>query len=337
MKVRAAILESLNSPLIVKEIELTSLRFGQVLVRILVSGICGSQLQEIRGNKGNEKFLPHLMGHEGAGIVQEVGAGVTSVKPGDKVVLHWRPGLGMESEFPSYSMNGKSFTSGKVNTLCELSIVSENRVTKVPNETNSEFAALLGCSLSTSLALMENESNLKFGESVVVIGCGGLGLSLIAAARLRGAGEIIAIEQVESKRNLALTHGATVFHSSLNDLLGKFDLVIDTTGNPEIIKHAFGILSGVGRMLLVGQPNPGQSLSLPNAVQLFNGSGQIIRATQGGGMVPQSDIPRYIKLFELGLISIDSLITHRFNLDEVNLAFDTLKSGTAGRIIIRIG
>ena len=90
-------------------------------------------------------------------------------------------------------------------------------------------------------------------------------------------------------------------------------------------------------MLLVGQPTPGQSLSLPNAIQLFNGSGQAIRATQGGGMVPQNDIPRYIKLFGLGLISIDSLITHRFDLDEINLAFDTLKSGIAGRIIIKIG
>jgi S-(hydroxymethyl)glutathione dehydrogenase/alcohol dehydrogenase len=334
---KAAVLEEINRPLVLKSVETTSLRVGQVLVKVLVSGICGSQLHEINGNKGNSKFLPHLIGHEGCGIVQEVGAGVTSVKPGDKVVMHWRPGLGIESEFPAYRLDGKSFNSGKVNTLCELSIVSENRVTKVPNETNSEFAALLGCSLSTSLALMENESNLKFGESVVVIGCGGLGLSLIAAAKLRGAGDIIAIEQVESKRNLAITHGATAFYSSVLDLLAKFDLVIDTTGNSEIFEHAFGILSGSGRILLVGQPTPGQSLSLPNAIQLFNGGGQSIRATQGGGMVPQRDIPRYIRLFELGLISIDSLITHRFDLDEVNLAFDTLKSGTAGRIIVRIG
>jgi S-(hydroxymethyl)glutathione dehydrogenase/alcohol dehydrogenase len=334
---KAAVLEEINHSLALKDVETTSLRVGQVLVKVIVSGICGSQLHEINGNKGNSKFLPHLMGHEGCGIVQEVGAGVTSVKPGDKVVMHWRPGLGIESEFPTYSLNGRSFTSGKVNTLCELAIVSENRVTRVPAETNSEFAALLGCSLSTSLALIENESNLKFGESVVVIGCGGLGLSLIAAAKLRGAGEIIAIEQVESKRNLAITHGATDFHTSVIDLVGTFDLVVDTTGNSENIRHAFGILSGVGRMLLVGQPNPGQSISLPNAIQLFNGFGQSIRATQGGGMIPQRDIPRYLKLFELGLISIDSLITHRFNLNQVNLAFDTLKSGIAGRIIIRIG
>ena len=334
---KAAILEKINHPLVVRDIETTALKIGQVLVKVLASGICGSQLHELNGNKGNSKFLPHLIGHEGCGIVQEIGSGVTSVKPGDKVVMHWRPGLGIDSEFPNYLLDGKEFSSGKVNTLCELSIASENRLTKVPYDTEAEFAALLGCSLSTSFALMENESNLRFGETVVIIGCGGLGLSLILAARLRGAGEIIAIDQVEQKRALAFQHGATVFKSSIVELESRADLVIDTTGSPEIIESVFGALSGVGRLLLVGQPAPGESLSLPNAIQLFNGNGQTVRATQGGGMIPQSDILRYVKMFELGLISCQSLITHRYALKDINLAFDTLKSGLAGRIMIRIG
>ena len=333
---KAAVLEAINQPLVLRDVGTTALRVGQVLVKVLVSGICGSQLHEINGNKGNSKFLPHLMGHEGCGIVQEIGPGVSNVQPGDKVVMHWRPGQGIDSEFPKYSLNGNQFTSGKVNTLCELSIVSENRVTKIPKRTDPEFAALLGCSMSTSLAVMENESSLKFGESVLVTGCGGVGLNLISAARLRGAGEIIAIDRVEEKEVLALEHGATRFHSTFLQFLEKVDLIIDTTGSPDIIESAFGALSGTGRLILVGQPAPGQSLRLPNAIQLFNGNGQAIRATQGGGMIPQNDIPRYVKLFELGQLTTRHLITHRFNLDDVNLAFDTLKTGQAGRIIINI-
>ena len=202
IKIKAAILEKLNSPLAIRELDLTELSVGQVLVKVIVSGICGSQLHEINGNKGNGKFLPHLMGHEGCGLVEEIGPGVSKVKPGDKVVMHWRPGLGIEADFPKYNLDGKIFSSGKVNTLTEKAIVSENRLTVVPPDTNSEFAALLGCSLTTALGVIDNESNLRFGEKVAVIGCGGVGLNVLTAARLRGAGEIHAVDMSTSKNEL---------------------------------------------------------------------------------------------------------------------------------------
>jgi len=334
---KAALLEKINHPIVLKDVKTTPLKVGQVLVKVLVSGLCGSQLHELNGNKGNSKFLPHMLGHEGCGIVHEVGYGVTNVKPGDKVVMHWRPGLGIDSEFPIYCVNGKEFSSGKVNTLSEFSIVSENRLTRIPFETDNEFAALLGCSLSTSLSLIEKESQLLFGETVLIIGCGGLGMSLISAARARGAGEIIVIDRAEEKRKMAVSQGANEFFSSMTKFSKKIDLIIDTTGNTEILDNAFSALSGVGRLILVGQPKPSAVLTLTNAIQLFNGSGQVIRASQGGGMVPQIDIPRYVKMFGLGLISCRNLVTHRYNLNEVNSAFDLLKSGFAGRIIIEIG
>ena len=318
----------------VREVDLTELKIGQVLVKVIVSGICGSQIHEINGNKGNGKFLPHLMGHEGCGLVEEIGPGVTRVKPGDKVVMHWRPGLGIESDFPKYNLNGKDFSSGKVNTLTEKAIVSENRLTTVPTDTNPEFASLLGCSLSTALGLIDNESNLRFGERVAIVGCGGVGLNVITAARLRGAGEIYAVDISRMKNKMCLEHGATYFHTNVVELPSEIDLAIDTTGVPEIISEIFLKLSNKGRILLLGQPTPGQSLVLPEAIRLFNGTGLSIRASQGGSTIPQEDIPRYLELLKLGLISIDKLITHRFNLTDVNLAFETLKSGTAGRIII---
>jgi len=334
--VKAAVLVELNKPLLLTDVDLTELSTGQVLVRVIVSGICGSQLHDINGNKGNGKFLPHLIGHEGCGIVEDIGPGVMTVKPGDKVVMHWRPSLGIDSDFPQYILNGKKFSSGKVNTLTEQAIVSENKLTVIPLDTNPEFAALLGCSLTTALGIIDNESNLKFGETVAVVGCGGVGLIVVAAARLRGAGEIHSVDNSPVKKDLSFNHGANFFHESVAQLPGNIDLLIDTTGDVEIISESFKKLSNKGRILLIGQPSPDQNLIIPNAIKLFNGSGLLIKASQGGGTIPHEDIPRYLKLLSLGYISIEKLVTHRYTLSEVNEAFKTLKSGNSGRIMIGI-
>ena len=333
---RAAVLVELNKPLLLTDVDLTELSTGQVLVRVLVSGICGSQLHDINGNKGNGKFLPHLIGHEGCGIVENIGPGVLTVKPGDKVVMHWRPGLGIDSNFPQYILDGKKFSSGKVNTLTEQAIVSENRLTVIPSDTNPEFAALLGCSLTTALGVIDNESYLKFGETVAVVGCGGVGLIVLAAARLRGAGEIYAIDNSPFKKDLSFNHGANFFHESVTQLPENIDLLIDTTGSVKIISDSFKKLSNKGRILMIGQPSPDQNLIIPNAIKLFSGSGLLIKATQGGGTIPHEDIPRYLKLLSLGYISIEKLVTNRYTLSEVNEAFNTLKSGNSGRIMIGI-
>lgn len=336
IKLRAALLETLNSPLVIRELGLTELDIGQVLVKVIVSGICGSQLHEINGNKGNRKFLPHLMGHEGCGLVEEIGPGVTKVKPGDKVVMHWRQGSGIESNFPKYILDGKSFSSGKVNTLTEKAIVSENRLTVVPQDVDPEFVALLGCSLTTALGVIDNESNLKFGERVAVLGCGGVGLNVLAAARLAGAGEIFAIDRAEAKAEICLKQGANFFLSDITEIPRKVDLIVDTTGNVDAISQVFAMLSERGRIILLGQPRPGQALVIPEVIEIFKGSGLSIKASQGGSSIPQEDIPRYLDLLRLGFISVENLITHRFDLTEVNEAFGLLKSGVAGRIMVKI-
>lgn len=333
---KAAVLVELNSNLKIADVELTPLKVGQVLVRVLVSGICGSQLHEIAGNKGNGNFLPHLMGHEGCGIVHEIGEGVTNVKVGDKVVMHWRKGSGIESPFPSYIFEDKVISSGKVTTLSEYSIVSENRLTRVPQDMPPELCAILGCALSTALGIIDNEVDLKFGESVAIIGCGGVGLNLIQAAAMKSACPIIAIDSNLTKKDLCLTAGANQFYNSVNDIKEKVDVVIDTTGIPSIIDAGISILSGTGRMILVGQPAPGKSVEIRNALSLFSGEGQSIKATQGGKTNPHEDIPRYVKLHKQGLLDVNKLITHTFTLDEINEAFDLLKTGNAGRIMIKI-
>jgi 2-desacetyl-2-hydroxyethyl bacteriochlorophyllide A dehydrogenase len=334
---KAVILEKLDSDLTVGDIELTPLQYGQVLVKNLVSGLCGAQLQEISGLKGNANFLPHLMGHEGCGIVQEVGVGVNTVKVGDKVVMHWRKGDGIEAPFPSYIYNGNKMSSGKVTTLSEYSIVSENRLTTVPDDTPEELCALLGCGLTTALGVITNEADVKFGESVLIIGSGGVGVNLIQGAKLASAYPIYAVDVIEEKRDLCLGIGATEFiNSTTTSIDRKFDVIIDTTGIPSVLSSAIELLSGKGRLILVGQPKPGQDVNIPNANKLFEGSGKVIRATQGGMTSPTDDIPRYINLHKSGLLDISKIITHRFDIDDINEAFKLLRSGKAGRIMVNI-
>ena len=335
---RAAILEKLNSPLTIREVELTPLKVGQVLVRILVSGLCGAQLHEIRGHKGNAKFLPHLMGHEGCGIVESIGSGVTTVSPGDKVVMHWRPSTGIEAPFPEYILNGKKISSGKVTTLSEYSIVSENRLTVVPPDTPDNFCALLGCGLTTALGIIDNEIDLKMGESVLVVGCGGVGLNLIQGAKLKSAYPIIAVDVSEDKRIKTLEVGASTFINPLKDDMTAIsvDVIIDTTGNSRVIGSMVHHLSKNGRIVLVGQPSPEEELTIPNGVTLFGGSGKSIKASQGGKTNPAEDIPRYVKMHDAGLLDVDKIVTHTFTLEQVNEAFDLLQTGTAGRIMVKM-
>ena len=334
---KAAVLEKLNYPLAIREVFPTELLPGQVYVKVLASGLCGAQLHEIRGHRGNEKFLPHLMGHEGCGIVKEVGPGVTTVKEGDKVVMHWRPGSGIESEFPKYHLGEKIISSGKCTTLSEFSIVSENRLTKVPHDTPTVLAAMLGCSLTSALGIIDNECNLKFGESVAIIGCGGVGLNLIQAAKMKSAYPVYGVDINDKMFDLTHQIGVDIFTCDLEFIPHKVDVILDTTGVPEVISKAFDKLAPSGRLIMVGQPAPGTDLNIFNPLSMFDGQGKSIRASQGGGTKPDEDIPRYIKLANREMLDFNTLHTDTFALDNINDAFDLLKTGNAGRIIIKIG
>jgi len=334
---KAAVLREINAPLSVEDVELTPLQPGQVLVKVFVSGLCGAQLHEISGHKGNAKFLPHLMGHEGCGIVDEIGVGVTTVKVGDKVVMHWRKSEGIEAPFPKYILDGKEISSGKVTTLSEYSIVSENRLTTVPHDASDFLCALLGCGMTTALGTINNDAKLRFGESILIVGCGGVGLNLIQGAVLASAHPIVAIDINETKANITKSVGATTFTTSIESIEQQsFDVIIDTTGNIDAIKSTIPLLADAGRYILVGQPKPGESIQIPDGVSLWSQSGKSILVSQGGCTKPQEDIPRYVKMHKAGILNIDSIITHVFELDDVNKAFDVLKAGEAGRIMVKM-
>ncbi|HYA42321.1 MAG TPA: alcohol dehydrogenase catalytic domain-containing protein [Syntrophobacteraceae bacterium] len=342
---KAAVLEQINAPLCIADVEPGELSFGQVLVKVLVSGICGAQLQEIAGEKGNARYVPHLLGHEGCGVVEETGSGVTRVKKGDKVVMHWRKGDGVEADFPTYTFKGKTIRGGKVTTFSEYAIASENRVTPVPQEISNDFCALLGCGLSTALGAVANEAQVRPGESVMVVGLGGLGACVMKAARFAQARPIVGIDVFDSKKErVEALHGDLFVNAakeSIPEALQRgvgartMDVIIDTSGNARSIADTLPLLGEGGRYILAGHIKPGESVEIKMADHLFGSAeGKTIKATQGGRFSPRRDIPRYVELFQAGSLDIDNLITHRTTLDHVNDAVAMMRGGGANRIII---
>lgn len=342
-KMRAAILVESHKPLVVDEIDLPdNLAFGQVLVKIHYSGICGAQINEIEAAKGPDKFLPHLLGHEASATVLEIGPGVKTVKPGDTVVMHWRPSDGIQAETASYQWNGRKVNSGWVTTFSEYSVVSENRLTVIPRDFDLKLATLFGCAVTTAMGVVNNDAHLKVGQSVVVFGVGGVGLNIVQAADMVSAYPIIGIDIIEQKLGMAKRFGANhVFNSqNVTDLAGEIrkivgpagaEVVIETTGNPRVIELAYDLTHPDGKTILVGVPKKGDNVSIYTLPIHFN---KILKGSHGGSAIPHIDIPRYIRLVEAGKLKLDGLITHEFKLDNINEAIKLMKSGRAGRILI---
>jgi len=329
---RAAVLERLNKPLIVKELAILELSFGQVLVKIHASGICGAQMGEVCGANGVDKYLPHLLGHEGGGEVLEVGPGVSTVKPGDHVVLHWRKGTGMEANPPVYiDADGNSVGAGWVTTFSEAAVISENRLTVIDDDVPFDIAALMGCAVTTGLGLINNDAQLKIGQSIAVAGCGGIGLNVIQGARIVGATPIIAIDIHDSKLEMAKKFGAIYTYNSSGWSFGDVDVFVDCTGNPDVIAFGYSIAK---KTILVGQPKKGECLTIPNVRSCY--CGKTIMDSQGGQTNPSVDIPNYLKLYKSGRLNLIDLITHRFKLEDINAAMSMAFSGKAVRCVLEM-
>ena len=341
---KAAILVEQNQPLLIDEVELPKkLDFGQVLVQLHYSGICGSQLGEIAGIKGADPYLPHLLGHEGSGIVIETGPNVTHVKVGDHVVLHWRPGIGIESQPPKYKWKGNILNAGYVTTMNEYAVVSENRITPIPFNTDKKVASLFGCAVTTGFGVIENNAQLKIGESIVVFGSGGIGLNVVQAAALVSAYPIIAIDRYDNRLELSSELGATHIINSHNknvkekiiEIVGQdnLDVFIDNTGQPDIITMGYQITKREGRIILVGVPHSGSNISIHSLPLHF---GKYLSGSHGGETTPELDIPRYYKLYNSGKIALHKLITEIYSLEEINEALSAMISGkTRGRCLVK--
>lgn len=342
---KAAVLVEHCAPIVVTDIDLPEkFSFGQVLVKVRYSAVCGAQVNEIDGVKGPDKFLPHLLGHEGSGVVEEIGEGVKTVAKGDHVVMHWRPGGGLQSETPVYRWRNERVNAGWVTTFNEYAVVSENRLTAIPTDFDLKLATLFGCAVTTAFGVINNDAQVKVGQSVVIFGMGGVGLAVARAAEMTSAYPIIGVDQHNSKMTLAQKLGVTHFFDSnatpdlrteIYRIIGEdgADVVIDTTGSARVIELAYELTHPAGRTVLVGVPREGDNVSIYTLPLHFN---KILVGSHGGGTEPHVDIPRYIRLVQAGRLKLDGLITHEFGLEGINEAIEVMRSGEAGRCLIVI-
>ena len=294
---KSAILVKNKKPLVVANIDLPQeLNFGQVLVKVFYSGICGAQINEIDAVKGPDKFLPHLLGHEGSGVVERVGKGVTTVKEGDRVVLHWRPSSGIQSTTAKYMWNGKKVNAGWVTTFNEKAVVSENRLTVIPKNFDLRTAALFGCAITSGFGAVNNDANVKIGQSVLIFGIGGMGLSIAYASSLVSAFPIIGIDIHKSKMKMGKKFGLTHYidgnkkdlKTKLHQILGKKgpEIIFETTGNARLMEKAYDLTPYDGKTIFVGVPNDKIKInSLPLAFD------KVLKASHGGASYPDKDIP----------------------------------------------
>ncbi len=338
----AAVLFELGQPLRLVSLAIPALRSGQVLVDVAYSGVCRSQLLEVRGKRGPDRFLPHTLGHEGSGMVLDVGAGVTKVKPGDRVVLSWIRGSGADVPSTVYQSAEGPINSGSISTFMRQTVTCENRVTPVPDAMPLREAALLGCAIPTGVGIVLNTAGVRPGSSVAVFGVGGIGLSAVLAANLMNATTIIAVDVFDHKLAQASQVGAThLINARQQDSLSTIleitggrgvDYAIEAAGRRETMETAFqAVRDNGGLCVLAGNLAGGEHISI-DPFDLIKG--KRIIGTWGGESQPDRDISLYANMYLAGRLKLDLLITHEYQLEDINLALDDLEQGKAGRALI---
>lgn len=375
MKTRAALLLETgrerpyaeSRPLIIEELDLAPPGPGEVLVRIAAAGLCHSDLSVIDGNR--TRPTPMALGHEAAGVVEEVGAGVTRFVPGDHVVLVFVPSCGV-CRFcargrpalcePGAAANGAGTLLGGdrrlsyrgapvhhhlgVSAFAEHAVVSEHSLVKIPAELDLGKAALFGCAVLTGVGAVVNTARVAPGSSVAVIGLGGVGLCALLGARLAGARQIIAVDLADDKLDFAVELGATARVNAgaesaaeiLRELSdGGVDYAFEMAGSVPALELAYRVTARGGVTVTSGLPHPERKLSIP-AVSLV-AEERMLRGSYIGACVPSIDLPNYLSLYQQGRLPVDRLLTHDLALEDVNQGFDRLAAGKAIRQVIHFG
>ncbi|GAA2417407.1 S-(hydroxymethyl)mycothiol dehydrogenase [Streptomyces coeruleofuscus] len=329
---------------------------GEALVRVQACGVCHTDLHYREGAIGDD--FPFLLGHEAAGVVEAVGEGVTDVVPGDFVILNWRAVCGrcracrrgqpwycFDTHNARQKMTLKDGTELApalgIGAFAEKTLVAAGQCTKVP-QVRPEAAGLLGCGLMAGLGAALNTAPVTRGQSVAVIGCGGVGDAAIAGARLAGAARIIAVDIDDRKLALAETFGATHTVNSrdtdpvtaIRELTGGHgaDVVIDAVGRPETYQQAFHARDLAGTVVLVGVPTPDMKLELP-LLDVF-GRGGALKSSWYGDCLPSRDFPLLVDLYRQGRLDLDAFVTETIALGEVEKAFEKMHSGEVLRSVV---
>ncbi len=335
MNFTAAVLTKNNSPLkIINKLKFTKLRKGQVLVRILHSAICRSQIMEIEGKRGKDKYLPHLLGHEGAGIVHGVGAGVKKVTKGDKIFLSWIKGKGLDSGGIKFKNQKKTINAGPITTFSNFSVISENRCFKIPKGFPLKKSVIFGCAVPTGAGIILNEIKPKKKDRICIIGLGGVGLSALIACKMLKLKNIIVVDidnkkikiakKVGFKKTILLKNNKNAITKILNFNKGRyFDYTIESSGKSKSIEFAFSLTKKFGgKCFFASHPNEKSKISI-KPFDLI--SGKKIFGSWGGGSDPQKIAKIMSKFFLKNKKILDLYFTKEYSLKNINKAIKDFK------------
>ncbi|MGW1342955.1 S-(hydroxymethyl)mycothiol dehydrogenase [Kribbella sp. NPDC002412] len=358
--VRGVVAAGKGQPVSIEEITIPDPGPGEAVVKVQACGVCHTDLHYREGGINDD--FPFLLGHEAAGIVESVGAGVTDVQPGDFVVLNWRAVCGNCRAclrgrpwycFSTYNAEQKmTLADGTelspalgIGAFAEKTLVAAGQCTKVDPAAKPEVAGLLGCGVMAGLGAALNTGNVGRGDSVAVIGCGGVGTAAVVGARLAGAAKVIAVDIDERKLAVAQELGATHTVNSkdldhdgvvtqVQELTGGFgaDVVIDAVGRPETWKQAFYARDLAGTVVLVGVPTPEMTLEMP--LLDFFGRGGSLKSSWYGDCLPTRDFPLLIDLHLQGRLPLDRFVSETIALDEVEAAFTKMHHGDVLRSVV---
>jgi S-(hydroxymethyl)glutathione dehydrogenase / alcohol dehydrogenase len=366
MRFRAAILHSVGQPLTVEQVEVSGLRPGDVLVRLRASGLCHTDLEVIEGALAYP--LPIVLGHEGAGVVEAVGPGVSLVAPGDHVVCSWNPNCGhcfycdrdqpiLCEPFTRHQPQGRLLDGGgrlsldggplhhysMVCSHAEYCVVPESGAIKVPAEIPFDRACLIGCGVMTGVGAVLRVARATIGESVAVVGCGAVGLNAIQGARLAGCEPIIAVDVTPERLAMAEAFGAqAVLNGRTDDVPSRVrsmtrgrgaDHVFEAAGITASLQTCFDAVRPGGNLVILGKTSVDSNVGLRWGSMM--GEKRIVRSSYGGAR-PRRDFPLLAQLYLDGKLMLDELITTRLALDGINAGFDLMRQGAAVRSVIEL-
>jgi alcohol dehydrogenase len=374
MKIRAAVLHEMglpapyaeSQPIKIETLELDPPGRGEVLVQIKAAGLCHSDLSVINGSR--PRVMPMALGHEAAGIVMEVGEGVTDLQPGDHVVCAFVPSCGhclpcQEGRPALCEPGAKTNTAGTllsgerrihftedeetihhhlgVSAFADHAVVARNSLIKVDPEVPFDKVAVFGCAVITGVGAVVNTAKIEMGSTVAVVGLGGVGLSALLGAKTAGASRIVAVDVNEVKLAQARELGATdTFNSKDPEVIslirqatgGGVDYAFETAGVVPAMNVAYGITKRGGTTVTTGLPHPDHHFSFPQVT--LTAEERTLKGSYVGSCVPARDIPRFIELYKQGRLPVDQLLTDRLSLDEINEGFDRLARGEASRLVV---
>ena len=362
MEMKAAVLCEPNEPLVIETLELDDPKDGEVLVRIAAAGVCYSDYHVMKGEWTMP--LPMVLGHEGAGVVEKVGTGVTRTKPGDRVILNFRPNCGHchycvvgrpvlcdGIETPRVAMfdgtvrlhrNGRDvYHMARTACFAEYAVVPEAGAVPVRDDMPLDRACLVGCAVMTGVGAVTNTARVAPGSNVAVIGCGGVGLNAVQGAALAGADRIVAVDLLDNKLDYAREFGATdVLNAGRGDAVarvvemtgGGVDYAFEAIGNPRTIEQAYGMCRPGGTAVVVGMAPEHDAFEV-NALSLPRSERAIVGSWYGSAR-PWVDLPKLADLYMNGRLKIDEMISRTCRLDEINAAYDALAAGEVARSVI---